>query len=523
MSITTADNPSLLFIWTDQQAAATMSAYGNERIETPNLDALAAESTVFANPYVTQSVCTPSRSAVLTGQYPHTTGLTENNQRLPPDATCFPELAEFEEYETAFMGKWHLGDEIFAQHGFEEWVALEDQYHHHYAEDRPEDAHSEYHEYLLEQGYEPDTEDDGFEYFSRGWVAANVPEEHSKPAFLAREASRFIREHQDEPFILHVMFLEPHQPYTSPRDDQYDREEIPLPENLEHDGFADQPLDVRFARESLRRGVDFRAGHVLGEDPGPEEWRELVARYWGLVSLVDTHVGRILDTLSDCGLAEETITVYTSDHGEMVGSHGLYSKMVQFEEAIKVPLLMRLPGVERNGDRIDAPVGQVDLVPTLLEAMGRPRPDHLEGYSWMPFLRGEDDLPEENVFVEWNGPHSIGFHGRHNDYLENPTPRPHSDPEHKQVWDALLEREGREPLPEPELRRLMTDPIRTVITPDGWKLNYRRSGRHELYDLDSDPAETENLAGDPDHRDTVERLSELIFAWQKRTGDPVYV
>jgi len=524
MAISDVDDPSLLFIWTDQQAAATISAYGNDDIETPNLDALAADSVVVDRAYASQSVCTPSRSTVLTGKYPHSNSLSENNERLPADAQCFPELAGFEEYTTAFMGKWHLGDEIFAQHGFEEWVALEDQYHHYYSEEYPDDAHSAYHGYLLDQGYEPDVvEEDGFRYFSRGWVANNVPEEHSKPAFLASEASRFIREHRDEPFILHVMFLEPHQPYTSPRDDQYDPDEVPLPDNFEHDGLTDQPLDVRFARESLRQGVDFRASHILGDDPGPGEWRELVSRYWGLVSLVDTHVGRILDTVEECGLVDETITVYTSDHGEMAGSHQLYSKMNQFEESIRVPLLLRLPGVERNGERVENPLSQVDLVPTLLEAMGRPRPSHLQGYSWMPFLRGEGDLVEENVFVEWNGSHNIGFHGRYSDYLETPKTRPHPDPEHRAVWDDLLEREGREPLTEADLRRLMTDPVRTVLTPEGWKLNFRRSGDHELYDLSTDPGETENLALDGDHDDVIDRLSELIFDWQKRTQDPVSV
>ncbi|MGM0494441.1 MAG: sulfatase family protein, partial [Armatimonadota bacterium] len=124
--------PNLLFLYTDEQAAKTMSAYGNDHIETPNLDRLADGSIVFENTYVTQPVCTPSRSSLLTGLYPHSSGCTANNVPLPQDVECLPELADFSDYRTAHMGKWHLGDEIFAQHGFDEWVSIEDGYRQYY-------------------------------------------------------------------------------------------------------------------------------------------------------------------------------------------------------------------------------------------------------------------------------------------------------------------------------------------------------------------------------------------------------
>ena len=115
---------NLLFIFTDEQRADSMAAYGNLHIETPNLNRLALESVIFDQAYVTQPVCTPSRSSIMTGLYPHTNGCTENNRPLPPGVPCLPEMLADGDYVTAYHGKWHLGDEIFAQHGFDEMLSL---------------------------------------------------------------------------------------------------------------------------------------------------------------------------------------------------------------------------------------------------------------------------------------------------------------------------------------------------------------------------------------------------------------
>lgn len=517
-----ADQPNLLFLWTDQQAARTMGAYGNDAIETPNLDALADEGTVFENAYVSQSICGPSRSTVMTGLYPHTTGITTNNLPLRTTEQCLPELGEFSDYATCWIGKWHLGDEVFRQHGFNAWISTEDGYRQFYRDDRSDDAHSTYHHYLIEQGFEPDVEEpDGFEWFSRGFVAKNVPEEHSKPAFMARKAREFIQKHQDMPFILYMMFLEPHQPYTGPRDDQYSASDVELPPNFEHEGFSDQPDRIRFFREAVKyRDITANpAKEYLSSPPTEEEWRELISNYWGLVSLVDTHVGTVLDELDDHGLTDETVTVFTSDHGEMMGSHGLIQKMNQLEEAIKIPLVLRLPD-GTDEERVSNPVSQIDLVPTVLDAMGQPQADHLQGGSWLPHLRSEGDLPQENVVVEWNGSTCLGIldmstmweAGETADFSEY---APQPDVAARKIWAEMdVDR---------DLMEVMTDPIRTIITPDGWKLNYRRSGEHELYNLAEDPYETNNLADDPSQAHRIEALYGKILGWQREYLDPVYL
>jgi arylsulfatase A-like enzyme len=221
--------PNLLFIFTDEQRADTMAAYGNPHIEMPNLNRLASESVVFDQAYVTQPVCTPSRASIMTGLYPHTNGCTENNRALPPDVPCLPEMLTDQDYVTGYHGKWHLGDEIFLQHGFDEWISIDDGYAKYYSPRRDPEARSSYHHFLVQQGLKPANG----KTFNRH-EAARMPEEFGKPAFLAQEASRFIRENRDRPFILYVNFFEPHMPFFGPRDDQYDPDEIPLPESFEN-------------------------------------------------------------------------------------------------------------------------------------------------------------------------------------------------------------------------------------------------------------------------------------------------
>ena len=475
--------PNLLFIYTDEQSAATMAAYGNNFIQMPNLNRLAAEGTVFDQAYVTQPVCTPSRSSLLTGLWPDQSGLTENNVPLPKDIPCLPEMLGEHDYTTAHYGKWHLGDEIFAQHGFQEWRGIEDGYSKYYSDPATKDEVSDYHKWLVQRGVPPENG----ARFDRG-EAARLPEYLSKPAYLANEACDFLKRNQDNPFILYVNFLEPHMPFFGPRDDQYDPEQIPLPDNFHHEPGDDVPLKLRVLREAYR--IKGHSGYPLATE---QDWREMIARYWGLCSLVDTHVGRILDTLDQLGLDENTIVVFTSDHGDMMGSHGLLAKCVMYEEATRVPWIMRLPG-QKQGRRVQGPISQIDMVPTLLELLNADIPSDLPGKSRTEWLK--EDGPgrlEEDVFIEWNGPNSGIIGEETGNYWVPETFRDEISPE--------------------ELSASVTDPVRTIVTADGWKFNRSTRGEHELYDLKSDPGETQNLAFNPDQQNRIEELSRRIDAW----------
>ena len=486
-----ARKPNLLFLFTDEQRFDTLGAYGNRLIETPFLNRLAETSTVFEKAYVTQPVCTPSRSSILTGQTPHECGCTENNIALRQDTLCLPEMVSPDTYATAYHGKWHLGDEIFAQHGFQEWRSIEDGYWKHYSAGRSTEERSTYHHWLLKKGCSPQ---DG-QRFGRGEVA-RYPEALSKPAYLGEEASRFIRENQDRPFILYVNFLEPHMPFYGPRDDQYEPRNIPLPGNFDHDLNEDTPLKARLFREHY-----YHKGHSGLALKTREDWQRMIANYWGLCSQVDTHAGRILKTLEDCGLMGETIIVYTSDHGDMMGSHRLLAKCLQFEEAVRVPLMIRCPqGAMRK--RVEAPVSQIDLVPTLLDMMGEKMPSSLHGKSLRPLMEVRGKSQADPVFIEWNGPNS----GIASDVVGSAQ------------LDELPEylRAFGDPA---SLEATLRDPVRTIVTQDGWKLNWSFLGNHELYDLKADPLETRNVANDPNQAGRIDEMRDRIRNWQERTSD----
>ena len=230
------------------------------------------------------------------------------------------------------------------------------------------------------------------------------------------------------------------------------------------------------------------------------DWRRVMANYWGLCSLVDTHTGTILRTLDECGLRDNTVVVYTSDHGDMMGNHRLLAKCVMFEEAARVPLLIRLPG-QRSSRRVRGPVSQIDLVPTLLDLLGQPIPGHLQGKSLRPVLERSGDVAlEEDVVIEWNGPNN-GFGDRLGKVSIPP---------------SMLELATRE-----EIERATTDPVRTIVTPQGWKFNCSPLGEHELYNLNDDPLETQNLANLPEQRARMDELTDRIRRWQERTSDTV--
>ena len=479
---------NLLFLYTDEQAFRTLQAYGNDRIAMPNLNRLARQACIFNQAYVTQPVCTPSRSSLLTGLYPHSNGCTANNLVLPSAIPCLPELLSSGRYHCGHYGKWHLGDELFAQHGFTDWVSIEDAYNRWFTPGRDFAMRSSYHHFLVGNGIKPQSG----ELFGRG-ETARLAEEWSKPAFLAGEACRFLRTNSTRPFVLFLNFLEPHMPFFGPRDDQYRPEDIPLPDNFAAIPGAEQPLKLRFLQQYYQHcgtsGLPLRTS---------ADWQRLIANYWGLCSLIDTHIGRVLDCLDELELAENTIIVFTSDHGDMMGAHQLVAKCVLYEESARVPMLLRLPG-QRQACRINGPVSQIDLVPTLLELLGEKVPDHLQGKSLVPALRDPAGFVPRPVCVEWLG---VGT-GAGNSLTVSSTP----------TWLQDI------PEPVAQIRQSCAAQVRSVISPDQWKFNCANNDEHELYNLQQDPGERHNLASQPDTRAVRFRLRQMLSKWQQQTGD----
>ena len=460
---------NILFIWTDQQRPDTIGAYGNPHIRTPHLDRLVGQSALFEQAYCSQPVCAPARATALTGLYPHTHRVTTNGIPLDPSVPAIAELLQPANLVSGHIGMWHLGhtaEPLRPQRGFEPfWVSTEDQY----TASHEAEGYSSYHDFLISQGHTPaDPHRDGT-IFART-TTTRLPEELTKPAFQASEAIRFLETNGEQPFLLVVGIHEPHPPCHSPFDNLYAPEGMTLPESWY------LPLDPQAAQHCHRvRQLYEEEGFKTLRSNDEQGWKEEKARYWGLCTLVDRSVGKVLQRLDDLGLADDTIVVYTADHGHLMGEHRMWSKGVPYEPSVQVPLLIRVPGLEPK--RITTPVSLVHLMPTLLELLGQPIPEHIQGTSLLPLLTEGDSAPDEaEVFIEWNGP-----------------------------WGTTV----------------YSDVAVRTIRRGRWKLNVSANGDCELYDLQDDPDEIRNAVGDRGRERIIRMLFDRLREWQQETGDTV--
>jgi arylsulfatase len=469
-----ANSPNLLFIFSDRQRYDTMRCYGNDWIKTPNLNALSEQSFVFQNAYVTQAVCAPARSSIMTGLYPHAAGMPRNKLVMRQDAKSIAEMVSGD-YLRAYFGKWHLGDEVVRQHGFEEWVSVMERLWAEYTSPEYLGRHTDYHQFLLDSGLKPDQEAPGGDIFSDE-MRSNLPAELQMASFLAGRAASFIESNKDRPFILYVSFLEPHPPFNGPYNDLYDPEELPVePTFLKKPEGASLFNRVR-ADFFMQSEFD---GHDLSTEAG---WRRLRANYLANITLVDDAVGKIVGALDGAGLAENTIVVFTSEHGDLVGTHAMLEMRTFYEEAARAPLMMRIPWLARQQTDVGGNFSQIDLVPTLLELLDEPVPDHLQGESRAAVLRGPATLDGNDVFMEHNGI-------------------------------------GDRDLGNPSMNLMGTLPWRSVVTADRWKLNLCAGDQCELFDLNTDPYEERNLFNDPAQKDRIRDMAARVRLWQYRTGD----
>jgi arylsulfatase A-like enzyme len=219
------------------------------------------------------------------------------------------------------------------------------------------------------------------------------------------------------------------------------------------------------------------------------DWKKIIRNYWGLVTQVDLSVGEILKTVDNLGLDDNTIVIYTSDHGDMMGAHRMITKTVMYEEVIKVPWIMRLPQMRSSQHVIKNRVSHIDLIPTILDLMGKKDDGQRQGKSIVPLIRG-DVKQNDNVFLEWN-PKRM---------------EPDTLPLMPNVSQA-------------EVDRVLDASIRTVITQDGWKLCWSDKDKNQLFDLSKDPLETHNLYYIGEFEHIIKRLQKDILEWQKQTGD----
>lgn len=393
-----ADRPNVLWICTDQQRYDSVAAAGNPLIRTPNLDRLCDEGVVFERAYCQSPVCSPSRASFLTGRYPRTTGCRQNGQSIPPDERLVSRLFADAGYRCGLAGKLHLGS---CSDGKVE-ARIDDGYHDFHWSHHPQPdwgRHNSYTAWLEDRGTswqalynQPPADSD--------YVQHGIPSEHHQTTWCAEQTIEFLTAHRGQPWLFSFNCFAPHHPFDPPREylERYDPALMPLPKRAATEPASKtkyQELDAQWAHNSPG---EFHTGAMTDADH-----RLVRAAYYAMCEHIDHEVGRILEALDQTGQRKNTIVVFMSDHGEMLGDHGLYFKGPHFyEEAIRVPLILRWPGQFPAAHRVTGFAELIDLAPTLLHAAGLPIPGRMQGHSLHSQLAGtRSDTDRESVFCEY--------------------------------------------------------------------------------------------------------------------------
>jgi arylsulfatase A-like enzyme len=476
--------PNILWYCTDQQRWDTIHALGNAHIRTPRLDGFCADGTAFERAYVQSPICTPSRASMLTGRYPATHHVHRNgNVSFPPGEVLVTKLLADAGYDCGLVGKFHLtkakGHEARIDDGYRVW-----QWSHHPLPDLDPEHHA-YHQWLEHQGVDPK------ELYSRvkGFCGAGVPAKLHQTTWVTEMAIRFVQAKREGPWLLSLNPFDPHPPFDPPPEDleRYDPARLPPPLFRDSDierqkAFADIAQQTIEAMDPLGRMPEAVGGDrtdTAYRPPNSFNGQTVKAAYYAMIELIDHEFGRLLDALDAMGELDNTLVLFHSDHGEMLGDHGLLYKGCRFFEGlVHVPMILSWPGRVLQDLRSPALVELVDIAPTLMQAAGLDVPAFMQGVSLWPLLTGKADPAHHKKYVvsEFN--------------------------------DAL----GSAAISTPSHGSMLFD--------GRWKHNvYHGTGLGELFDLQSDPGEFDNLWQEPSqHERRCALLAEHFDAMMATSG-----
>ncbi len=462
--------PNIIFIMTDDQTVDQMSCYGNPILRTPNMDRLANEGSRFTNCFCTNSICAPSRASVLTGCYSSLNEITGNSEkkdeieRLNPDIPTFPELLQQAGYYTALIGKYHIQQDPI---GFDEWRILPGQGLY----------------------FDPDFIENGVQTKSEGYVTDVIT--YKTLEFLERTDP-------SQPFCLVYQHKAPHRPFKpAPRHaNLFNTIEFPYPETF-NDDYATRRV-AKLAQDmkleiSLARDYEDLPKSLTAVEKKKWIFQRFVKDHYRAVVGIDENLGRVLDYLDNNGLSDNTIIIYTSDNGFYLGEHGWYDKRFMYEPSLRIPLVIRHPGIGMAGQVIDQMVQNVDFAPTILDIAGIPIPGVMQGRSLLPLLSGQQpDDWRKSIFYSY----------------------------YEDSW--RLAGFKQEDLSDPSFQYFTAHrvgPHRGVRT-DRYKLiEYYSEGDYwELFDLETDPNELKNLYGEPGYEDITQKLKQELRRLQKLYG-----
>jgi iduronate 2-sulfatase len=459
--------PNVLFLIADD-LNNMLGCYGDPKAKTPNLDRLAARGVRFDRSYCTFPLCGPSRNSILTGLYPNSTGIHANSQifrQTIPEQLSLSQAFRLSGYFAGRIGKL---------------------YHYNVPNSIGTNGHDDPGSWELELNpagvdrmeHHPDIFSLTPNQFggTLSWYASPKSDLYHTDGLLASDAQWVLErcaKQNDRPFFLAVGFFRPHTPYVAPKDPYfgwYPDSEMRIVPNIAEDQADIPPAGLgSYKKEQDKLTDDLR--------------RQSLQAYYASISFMDAQVGRIVDTLDQLGLSDNTIIVFTSDHGYHTGEHGLWQKMSLFEESSRVPMLIVAPGVAAKGSVVKSPVSHIDLFPTLAELCGVPAPANLQGQSLVPILKDPTATGRGWAITQVS---------RGNPAAQNPNAK--RDAKTKSFFGYSLR------------------------TPR-WRYTEWDEGKEgrELYDHDIDPLELTNLASKPEHAKTVTELSTRIQIAAKST------
>ena len=475
------DPPNIVLILADQHRTDALGFLGRTPCRTPNLDRLAAGGVSFDRCVSTSPICTPARCSIFTSLYPHQArGVLEQEQRegvqavhpagsssdMMWNSTSLREPPLLTDrlrecgYHVASAGKWHLGDDVLGR-WFDRYAG---------------NSTPEYSRQCLERGLPDGWAFNDMSVRSERTPHMSIPRPVVEPmdaadlndAWIADHAIRMVETRpKDQPLFLTCSFNGPHPPLKVPEPyfSMYDPRDIPEPDN-----FRPSPDEPEANKSSFYR--------LLWQDHGTdwEAWKKSVAVYWGFVTLIDAEIGRLIQCLEREGMLDNTLILYASDHGEMLGQHGLWHKSHSYEEALRVPMIAGAPWI-RQGAHSRAPVSLLDVAPTILGAAGIDAPREYEGVDLSgAMIAGDGQLDGRLLFSEIR---PIG------------------------PWHGIAEWR--------------------MVAGDRYKYTWCRGDRDELFDLQQDPQEMTNLIDRDDAQPQLEQLRAALREWMEATDEPLLV
>ncbi len=443
--------PNVLFIYSDQHRYDCVGVNGHPLIRTPNMDRVAAEGVNCTNAFTPIPMCVPARCSLLSGQWPARHGVIfnfdgETFKRLDPRQPSSPATIVRAGYHAIHIGRWHVDPQRTPlDFGFHDYVPS-----------------WRYGKWRSAQGIAPPPSDQGW----RGQTDTEIAPEQSFLGWSADRVIRWIEQAQEstDPFFIRWHMAEPHlacrppEPYAS----MYRPADIPP-----WPGFADSLEGKPRMQRQMRAtwGV---------EGMSWDEWSPVVARYLGVISLLDSQIGRVLEALDRLGIADDTLVIYSADHGDLCGSHGMADKhYIMYDDVVRVPLMMRWPRAIPAGSTIDGFISNaVDFPPTLCEVAGADIPEQFQGISLLDAACNGAPIDREDIFASYSG-NQFGSY----------TQRMVRNHRWKYVWNATAE--------------------------------------DELYDMQADPGELYNRAPDPANADMLTDMRRRLVSWMEQTGDSI--